>query len=38
LQQQLVKTAGRLINNARDYRRLFGQNLRRIYALPVPSG
>ncbi|HVS86623.1 MAG TPA: transposase [Candidatus Acidoferrum sp.] len=38
LQQQLVKTGGRLINNARDYRRLFGQKLRRIWALPVPRG
>jgi hypothetical protein len=48
LQQRLVKTGGRLIKQARYYwpllaeghlhRRLFGQMLRRIYALPVPSG
>jgi hypothetical protein len=48
LQQRLVKTGGRLIKHARYYwlllaeghlhRRLFGQMLRRIYALPVPSG
>ena len=48
LQQRLVKTGGRLIKHARYYwlllaeghlhRRLFGQMLRRIWALPVPSG
>jgi hypothetical protein len=48
LQQRLVKIGGRLIKHARYYwlllaeghlhRRLFGQMLRRIYALPVPSG
>jgi len=48
LQQRLVKTGGRLIKHARYYwlllaeghlhRRLFGQMLRRIYELPVPSG
>jgi hypothetical protein len=48
LQQRLVKTGGRLVKQARYYwlllaeghlhRRLFGQMLRRIYALPVPSG
>ena len=48
LQQRLVKTGGRLIKHARYYwlllaeghlhRRLFGQMLRRIYVLPVPSG
>ena len=48
LQQRLVKTGGRLIKHARHYwlllaeghlhRRLFGQMMRRIYALPVPSG
>jgi Transposase DDE domain group 1 len=48
LQQRLVKTGGRLVKHARYYwlllaeghlhRRLFGQMLRRILALPVPSG
>jgi hypothetical protein len=48
LQQRLVKTGGRLIKHARYYwlllaeghlhRGLFGQMLRRIWALPVPSG
>jgi Transposase DDE domain group 1 len=48
LQQRLVKTGGRLVKHARYYwlllaeghlhRRLFGQMLRRIYALPAPSG
>ena len=48
LQQRLVKTGGRLIKHARYYwlllaeghlhRHLFGQMLRRIYALPVPNG
>jgi hypothetical protein len=48
LQQRLVKAGGRLVKHARYYwlllaeghlhRRLFGQMLRRIWALPVPSG
>jgi Transposase DDE domain group 1 len=48
LQQWLVKTGGRLIKHARYYwlllaeghlhQRLFGQILRRIWALPVPAG
>jgi len=48
LQQRLVKTGGRLVKHARYYwlllaeshltRRLFGTMLRRIWALPVPSG
>ncbi len=48
LRQRLVKTGGRLIKHARYYwlvlaeshltRRLFGQMLRRIWALPMPSG
>jgi hypothetical protein len=48
LQQQLVKTGGRLIKHARYYwlllaqshltRRLFGAMVRRIALLPVPSG
>ncbi len=48
LQQRLVKTGGRLVKHARYYwlllaeghlhRRLFGQMLRRIWALPLPSG
>ena len=48
LQQRLVKTGGRLIKHARYYwlllaeshltQRLFGQMLRRISALPTPSG
>ena len=48
LQQRLVKTGGRLVTHARYYwlllaeshltRRLFGAMLRRIWALPVPTG
>ena len=48
LQQRLVKTGGRLIKHARYYwlllaeshltGRLFGAMLRRIWALPVPTG
>ena len=48
LEQRLVKTGGRLVKHARYYwlllaeghlhRRLFGQMLRRMDALPVPSG
>ena len=49
LQQRLVKTGGRLVKHARYYwlllaeshltRRLFGMNLRRIWALPAaPTG
>jgi hypothetical protein len=48
LQQRLVKTGGRLVKHARYYwlllaeshltRRLFGLMLRRIRALPVPTG
>ena len=48
LQQRLVKTGGRLVKHARYYwlllaeghlnRRLFGEMLRRIWALPVPAG
>jgi hypothetical protein len=48
LQQQLVKTGGRLVNHARYYwlllaeghltRRLFGAMVRRIEALPAPTG
>jgi hypothetical protein len=48
LQQRLLKTGGRLVKHARYYwlllaeshltRRLFGQMLRRIHALPLPSG
>ena len=48
LQQRLVKTGGRLVKYARYYwlllaeghltRRLFGDMLRRIWALPVPAG
>ena len=48
LQQRLVKTGGRLVKHARHYwlllaegyltRRLFGEMLRRIWALPVPGG
>src|SRR5260370_513109 len=49
LQQRLVKTGGRLVKHARYYywlllaeghlhRRLFGDMLRRIWALPMPSG
>ena len=47
LQQRLVKTGGRLVKHARYYwlllaeghlnRRLFGEMLRRIWALPVPA-
>ena len=47
-QQRLVKTGGRLVKHARYYwlllaeshltKRLFGAMLRRIEALPVPSG
>ena len=47
LQQRLVKTGGRLVKHARYYwlllaeghltRRLFGDMLRRIWALPVPA-
>ena len=48
LQQRLVKTGGWLVKHARYYwlllaeghltRRLFGDMLRRIWALPVPGG
>jgi hypothetical protein len=48
LQQRLVKTGGRLVKHARYYwlllaeghlhRRLFGDVLRRIWALPVLAG
>ena len=48
LKQRLVKTGGRLVKHARYYwlllaeshltRRLFGSMLRRIWALPVPTG
>ena len=48
LQQRLVKTGGRLVRHARYYwllpaeshltRRLFVSMLRRIWALPVPTG
>ena len=48
LQHRSVKTGGRLVKHARYYwlllaeghlhRRLFGQMLRRIWALPVPNG
>ena len=48
LQQRLVKTGGRLIKHARYYwlllakghltQRLFGAMVRRIAALPLPSG
>ena len=48
LQQRLVKIGGRLVKHARYYwllpaeshltRRLFGSMLRRILALPVPTG
>ena len=47
LQQRLVKTGGRLVKHARYYwfllaeghltQRLFGDMLRRIWALPVPA-
>jgi hypothetical protein len=48
LQQRLVKTGGRLVKHSRYYwlllaeghltRQLFGSMLRRIWALPVPTG
>ena len=48
LQHRLMKTGGRLVKHARYYwlllaeghlnRRLFGDMLRRIWALPLPSG
>jgi hypothetical protein len=48
LQRSLVKTGGRLVKHARCYwlllaeshltRRLCGSMLRRIWALPVPTG
>jgi hypothetical protein len=48
LQQRLVKTGGRLIKHARYYwlplaeshlkQRMFGSMLRRIAALPLPTG
>jgi hypothetical protein len=48
LQPRLVKTGGRLVKHATYYwlmlaeshltRRLFGSMLRRIWALPVPTG
>ena len=48
MKQRLVKTGGRLVKHARYYwlllaeghltRRLFGDMLRRIWALPVPAG
>ncbi len=48
LQHRLMKTGGRLVKHARYYwlllaeghldRRLFGEMLRRIWALPLPSG
>ena len=48
LQQRLVKTGGRLVKHARYYwlllaeshltRRLFGNTVRRIAAIPVPAG
>lgn len=48
LQQRLIKTGGRLVKHAHYYwlllaeshltRRLFGSMLRRIWALPVPTG
>ncbi len=48
LQQRLVKTGGRLVKHARYYwlllaeshltKRLFAAMLRRIAALPLPSG
>jgi hypothetical protein len=47
LKQRLVKAGGRLVTHARDYwllaeshltRHLFGSMLRRIWALPVPTG
>jgi hypothetical protein len=48
LQQRLMKSGGRLVKHARYYwlllaeghlnRRLFGDMLHRIWALPLPSG
>ncbi len=48
LQHRLMKTGGRLVKHARYYwlllaeghlnRRLFGEMLHRIWALPVPGG
>jgi len=48
LQQRLVKTGGRLVKHARYYwlllaeghltRQVFGAILRRIWALPLPTG
>ncbi len=48
LQQRLIKTGGRLVKHARYYwlllaeghlnRRLFGDMMQRIWALPLPSG
>ena len=48
LQQRLVKTGGRLVKHARYYwlllaeghltRRVFGAILRRIWAMPLPTG
>ncbi len=48
LQHRLMKTGGRLVKHARYYwlllaeghlkRRLFGEMLHRIWALPPPSG
>ena len=48
LKQRLVKTGGRLVKHARYYwlllaeghltRRVFGSILRRIWALPLPTG
>jgi hypothetical protein len=48
LQQRLVKTGGRLVKHARYYwlllaesyltRRIFGEMLRKIAALPAPAG
>ena len=48
LQRRLVKTAGRLVKHARYYwlllaeghltRRVFGSILRKIWALPLPTG
>ena len=48
LQQRLMKTGGRLLKHARYYwlllaeaypnRRLFGDTLHKIWALPLPSG
>ena len=48
LQQRLVKTGGRLVKHARHYwlllaeshltRRIFGEMLRKIAALPAPAG